>query len=73
MLRDELNKLEAWPEPNKGKVNLEDQDGKPLEVEGEGWLDAHPEGSDRGGYVPYWVRGEERAYYDETGGEWLSG
>jgi hypothetical protein len=30
-----------------------------------GYLDAHPEGSDRGGYVPFVFRGEESAYWDE--------
>jgi len=73
VLHDELNKLEAWLKTNKGKVNLEDQDGKPLEVEGEGWVDEHPEGSDRGGFVPCWVRGAELAYYDEFGEEWMLG
>ena len=35
-------------------------------------LEAHPEGSDRGGYVPtaYSVEGQT-AYYDENGGGWV--
>ena len=70
MLHDELNELNAEPKTNKGEVTLEDQDGNPLEVEGKGYVDEHPEGSDRGGYVPYWERGEEQAFYEEEDG-WL--
>lgn len=73
MLAEELNRLEAWPDVNRGKVTLQDQDGNPLipEVEGEGYVDPHPEGSDRGGYVPYWERNGAQVYYDENGEGWV--
>lgn len=29
------------------------------------WLGGHPEGADRGGYVPYIARGDKEAYYYE--------
>jgi len=33
-----------------------------------GWLDEHPEGEDRGGYVPFVFAGEAKAFFHS--GEW---
>lgn len=33
-----------------------------------GWLDEHPEGADRGGYVPFVFAGEAKAFFHS--GEW---
>jgi hypothetical protein len=35
-----------------------------------GWLDEHPEGADRGGYVPFVFAGEAKAFF--RSGEWQS-
>jgi len=70
-LADELNKLDAWPEVHRGKVTLQDQNGNALNIEGEGYVDEHPEGSDRGGFVPYWERNGSVVHYDENGLGWL--
>lgn len=38
-----------------------------------GYLEEHPEGSDRGGYVPtVFSKDGQTAYYDETGCCWLA-
>jgi hypothetical protein len=37
----------------------------------EGWLEEHPEGSDRGGYVPtVFFKNGQSSYYHENAGEW---
>jgi hypothetical protein len=79
---DKLNKLRCWPEVSGGKVVcLVRDDGDERELLDEeyeylglapdeddyGCVDAHPEGSDRGGYVPT-LRGG--SYYYEPAGEW---
>ena len=48
----------------KGKVSL------PEGVKG--YLDEHPDGSDRGGYVPWlYLSNGNGVYYDLTEGEWF--
>ena len=69
-LADELNNLGAEPFVNKGKTTLRDKDCNDLDVEGEGYVDSHPEGEDRGGYVPYWNRNGIEVYWDENGEFW---
>lgn len=82
-----LNENELVPSCKRGKVTLqvvspEDEDAyvkasaEVLERVGfkSGYVEAHPEGSDRGGYVPtVYSRDEEVAYYDENGDGWLEG
>jgi hypothetical protein len=62
-LRDLLEKEKVIISSNKGKVTLmqEDDEGNEKEfslealgyTEVSSYIDSHPEGSDRGGYVPY--------------------
>jgi hypothetical protein len=73
-----LNYLEdTYPTTEKGRVTglsryhsgvLEEV---PLPAGAEGYVDAHPEGSDRGGYVPWLeVPGASPVFYYEPEGEW---
>jgi hypothetical protein len=81
-LADKLNELDVTPDCNGGKVTLERYDRDSNEYvaltedqldylglsDGEvGSVEPHPEGSDRGGYVPTLDAGP---HYDEGGGEW---
>jgi len=60
----------------KGKiVLLEDDNGEAKALEdvvpgGEGYLDEHPEGADRGGYVPTVFLGRNYMYWDKENGGW---
>ena len=72
-----LNYLEGtYPEVDKGKVTLyrdtpEGEVEVPLPEGAKGYVDAHPEGSDRGGYVPWLeVPGASPVFYYEPTGEW---
>jgi hypothetical protein len=90
-LTEELEKLEAQPNVEKGQVESVEvtQDGSTKTLSlgelatqlgfsgAEGYVDEHPEGSDRGGFVPtlfFFGKSEgrkpENAFYDENGGEW---
>lgn len=76
-LADTLNTKGVWPKVNRSKVGLWATDDQDQIVEGshegEGYVDPHPEGEDRGGYVVYWECDGEIAHYDEHDGEWLPG
>jgi hypothetical protein len=37
----------------------------------DGWLESHPQGSDRGGYIPYVEGPNGHAYYDMHDGGWF--
>ncbi len=65
-----LNEIGAQPEASEGKIYLIDEEGKNIEFDGHGYLDAHPEGADRGGYVPFWFQGDESALYSIGACEW---
>ena len=80
-----MDKLEAFesirPVENEGKVTLvhappDKEDLTKAELAAlkvsKVYLSAHPEGSDRGGYVPY-VRFKDgsKIYYMELDGEWF--
>lgn len=58
----------------KGQVShltdSETEEPVPLPEGVEGYLDDHPEGSDRGGYVPFLYSGLHRIYYYEPDGAW---
>lgn len=90
-LAETLNGLNCVPSVDQGNVTLQryaDDDTdyqnpvdlSPMELQSLGfqraYVDAHPEGSDRGGYVPYVVclRNNElsKAHYDELGDFWVS-
>jgi hypothetical protein len=68
------------PETDKGRVFLvrdsetAEEETVPLPEGCEGFVDEHPEGSDRGGYVP-WVKLPSGAgvFYYEPSGEWSVG
>jgi len=70
-LAEELNQKSAFPDVNKGKVQILGIDEKPIDCPGTGYVDAHPEGADRGGYVPYWECNGAKAYYSSNE-EWAS-
>jgi len=69
-LAEQLNKVNALPQANEGKITLVDEGDNEIEFEGHGYLDEHPEGADRGGYVPFWFQGDKTAMYDVTACEW---
>jgi hypothetical protein len=63
-----------WPICKKGKIThlLRDgEDSSDVDLpEGiEGYLESHPEGKDRGGYVPWLDSGKARIYFFD--GEWI--
>jgi len=65
------------PSAQGGEIELETSDGDmatlvPLSDFGitEAYVAAHPEGSDRGGYVPTVFSPDGDAFYSETAGEW---
>jgi hypothetical protein len=64
-----------WPVISKGRVvGLENDEGeKPLPDGVVGYVDAHPEGSDRGGYVPFLETDGEQVYHYACKWRWLSG
>lgn len=82
-LAEELTSMELVPYCERGQVTLVKYDvnsrnytNVPQEVIDrlgvvEGYIDEHPEGSDRGGYVPTVFAGDDAAYYDENEGEWV--
>ena len=76
-LADTLNAKDVWPHVKRSKVSLWGRDPRGNVVkathEGEGYVDPHPEGEDRGGYVVFWEVEGETALYDETKGEWYEG
>ena len=69
-LMDKLNRLNARPcGLFEGQFDLANSEtNEVLRVQGKGFLGAHPEGVDRGGYVPWWKDGgvEVYLYHDET-------
>lgn len=80
-LAEYLNTNNMMPKCAKGRVSLvkytEDDEYIPLTTDElrsidftEGYIEAHPEGVDRGGYVPTVHTANECAYYDENAGEW---
>lgn len=64
------------PVVRKGQVvELENDDGDRISLqlvvpEASGYLDAHPEGADRGGYVPMVFLGRQWTYWDSEDGSW---
>jgi hypothetical protein len=66
-----LNTAKVFPRVSKSVVTLhadqgDNQTATPYVCEGKGYVDEHPEGSDRGGYVPFWeVDGVAVYWYDE--------
>ena len=76
-LAEYLNSNEIMPDCAKGQVYLMNDKYVPLtddELKSmgfvEGYVEAHPEGADRGGYVPTVHTANECAYFDENAGEW---
>jgi hypothetical protein len=65
-LAEELNGANAQPNCEKGQVTVAIGDTQLT-----GYVGEHPEGSDRGGYVPTVFRESESSYYDSATGEWL--
>jgi hypothetical protein len=85
-LADRLNQAKAFPERiSRGKFELckftdevdpstqcYENDGPCVGFEGcELYLDDHPEGSDRGGYVVFCELNGETAHFDEGMGDWV--
>ena len=62
-------KVSLVKETKLDEVEVEEQDW-PLPDGAKAFLDQHPEGSDRGGYVPWVEVGAARVYYYEPDGEW---
>lgn len=62
------------PATGRGQVThllTDDETTVPLPEGVCGWLDEHPEGSDRGGYVPWlFLPDGTGIYYYEPDGEW---
>ena len=79
-LTSRLNAAEVHPKVSEGKVvglfrygpDNETEIDVPMAEFGitDGYIDAHPEGSDRGGYVPFVFADKVSSHYDETGGDW---
>lgn len=65
--------LFTWSEEDdeEEQVDLTDEQEKELGIQDgfNGYLVAHPEGSDRGGYVPC-ISEPNLVYYDENAGRW---
>jgi len=79
-LAKEMNERHYSPATMRGKVTLVqnfykddtwDHEEVVTNYSGEGYLEDHPEGADRGGYVPYWERGDATAYYSSNE-EWVA-
>lgn len=63
----------CWPVVSRGQVvELEsDEERKPLPEGVTGYVDAHPEGADRGGYVPFLeTESGKLIFYYGPAGEW---
>jgi len=80
-LVQKLNSAKVYAESlGKGKVRLFVDDpntGEETDVTDQYpgavlYVDEHPEGSDRGGYVPWIEMGGQQAFYYEPDGEWQS-
>lgn len=69
-LAEFLNSNDVRPVCRKGQVTLEPLAPDELGIT-DGYLHEHPEGSDRGGYVPTVFTASGSAYYDENAGEWF--
>lgn len=80
-LAEQLNKDNVFAEIKKSQVCLSIprrfdtnthcwEDYVPYHISGHGYVDPHPAGSDRCGYVPFWRRDNEVAFYMELQGEW---
>ncbi len=68
---DLLNASGAMPNPGDARVDLDSLEHAD-ELEGtECWLDEHPEGAKRGGYVPYASLGGYTAMYDQIDEAWV--
>lgn len=68
-----FNEHGVTPVVNKGKVTLEWTDetfDDSVFDNYEGWVEEHPEGSDRGGYRPYVEVNGEGLAYNENGDGW---
>ena len=68
-----FNATNVFPRVSKGVVTLYTDQGnqtKPYVCEGKGYVDPHPEGADRGGYVPFWEVDGVLVYHD--GEEWCN-
>lgn len=71
-LADRLNAKKVSPSIDKGKVvALIDMNWVKYPLDSfkitDGYLEEHPEGADRGGYVAYVTDGTDGAYYDSDG------
>lgn len=71
ILRLERSHFENYDEPQE-----EDEFGEEVELEklipgAVGSLEEHPEGSDRGGYVPTIHLDNRWTYWDEIDGQWM--
>jgi hypothetical protein len=67
----------TWPVIEKGKVvhllrnpETENEEIVPLPEGVEGYLEEHPEGADRGGYLPILTSGVAQIEYDSQSGTW---
>jgi hypothetical protein len=67
----------AWPVIEKGKIvhlvrepETPETEIVPLPEGVEGYLDEHPEGADRGGYLPTLKSGNAEIQYDDQTGIW---
>jgi hypothetical protein len=64
--------LEFWADDRffaTRKATAEELETLGLDQSDHGYVEGHPEGSDRGGYVPTLTNG---CYYDEGAGDWRS-
>jgi hypothetical protein len=73
-LADRLNELGCKPRCERGQVTLTHDPAQAevvAELDIDGYLDSHPEGAGRGGYVPYVFSEGESAFYCDIEGVWF--
>lgn len=61
----QLTKLVECDTNNEAEIDVTEKIG------GRGSLAPHPEGRDRGGYIEYWERGNEKVRWDSTREMWM--
>ena len=70
-------KLLVWTDPPTYEQDrpATDEELKALGIDPSepGYVTDHPEGSDRGGFVPFVYAGKESAFHSENDGEWQRG
>lgn len=56
--------------PKLAEITLFNRNKEKVTIDGEGYIDEHPEGSERGGYVIIWERDGTKCYFSEVSNEW---